>query len=395
MDVLFLAHSYPRHDGDLAGSFLLKLAQALRAEDVRVRVVAPAAAGLAPFEELGGVPVHRFHYAPRRYETLAYGGNMAALVRASWSARLALVGFMGANFSRAVQVRREHHPQLLHAHWWFPGGVVGSWLSGLAHLPLVTTMHGTDLRIARDVPIARSPFRRVMQASAEVTAVSSWLADEAAALLPEGRRPIVAPMPVATELFSSDGIPPGDEHRDALLYVGRLSEQKGVDKLLRALARQRVPSRLDVVGDGAEADALRQLAGELGIADRVRWHGALPQDRLPEHYRRAAALVVPSRDEGLGLVAVEAMLCGTPVVAFDSGGVRDVVQHDRTGVLVPQDDVDALAASLDELLDAGAAERRARLGEAGRLFALGAFSPESAARRYAGIYRAAVGARAT
>lgn len=393
MDVLFLAHSYPRHEGDLAGSFLLKLAQALRGEDVRVRVVAPAAPELAGYEELGGIPVHRYHYAPRRYETLAYGGNMAALVRASWGARLALVGFMGASFRCAVQVRREHRPQLVHAHWWFPGGVVGSWLSGLSHLPMVTTMHGTDLRIARDVPIARSPFRRVMQASAEVTAVSSWLADEAAALMPDGRRPVVAPMPVATELFSANGN--GVAHRDSLLYVGRLSEQKGVDKLLRAVARQRTPARLEIVGDGAEADALRTLAGELGIADRVRWHGTLSQERLPELYRRATALVVPSREEGLGLVAVEAMLCGTPVVAFDSGGLRDVVQHDRTGVLVPQDDVDALAASLDELLDDGAAERRARLGEAGRLFALGAFSPESAARRYAGIYRAALGARAT
>ncbi|HEX6629897.1 MAG TPA: glycosyltransferase family 4 protein [Gemmatimonadaceae bacterium] len=391
MDVLFLAHSYPRHEGDLAGSFLLRLAQALRGEDVRVRVVAPAAPDLPDYEELGGIPVHRYRYAPRRYETLAYGGNMAALVRASWSARLALVGFMGASFRRAVQVRREHRPQLVHAHWWFPGGVVGSWLSGLAHLPLVTTMHGTDLRIARDVAIARAPFRRVMQASAEVTAVSSWLAGEAATLMPEGRRPVVAPMPVATELFSSDGAARGD----GLLFVGRLTEQKGVDKLLHALAQQRAPARLDVVGDGPEADALRTLAGELGLADRVRWHGALPQDRLPEHYQRAAALVVPSRDEGLGLVAVEAMLSGTPVVAFDSGGLRDLVQHDRTGVLVPQDDVRALAASLDELLDDGAAERRTRLGEAGRLFALGAFSPESAARRYAGIYRAALGARPT
>ena len=100
--------------------------------------------------------------------------------------------------------------------------------------------------------------------------MSSWLAHEAATLMPEGRRPVVAPMPVAAELFSGDGAARGE----GLLFVGRLTEQKGVDKLLRALARQRVPARLDVVGDGPEADALRTLAGELGIADRVRWHGA-------------------------------------------------------------------------------------------------------------------------
>lgn len=393
MDVLFLAHSYPRAPGDAPGSFLLRLARALREEDVRVTVVAPGAPGLQDVEELDGVPVHRFRYAPRRYETLAYGGNMARLVRQSWSARVALVSFLGSGFRCAVRVRRQVNARLVHAHWWFPGGLVGSWLSGLASVPLVTTLHGTDLRIARDIRAARAPFRRVLGASSAVTTVSRWLADETRALAP-GIDPVVAPMPVATELFDDGvaGARRGVRSAD-VLFVGRLTAQKGVDRLLRAVAALPAHQRLDVIGAGPEEEALHRLAAELGITDRVRWLGAMPQPALAEHYRRAAVLVVPSREEGLGLVGVEAMLCGTPVVAFDSGGLRDVVQHERTGLLVPEGDVAALTAALAGLLEPGAAERRAQLGEAARLYALGTFAPASVAHRYAAIYREALRGR--
>ena len=90
MRVLFLAHSFPRYSGDAAGSFLLRLALALRDESVEVNVVAPAAAGLASSEHFDGVLVERFRYAPRRFERLAYTGNMAQDVQNSWSARLTL-----------------------------------------------------------------------------------------------------------------------------------------------------------------------------------------------------------------------------------------------------------------------------------------------------------------
>ena len=108
--------------------------------------------------------------------------------------------------------------------------------------------------------------------------------------------------------------------------------------------------------------------------------------------RDSTALVIPSTDEGLGLVAVEAQLCETPVVAFASGGLTDTVQHERTGLLVPAGNVEALAATLDALFDR--ADRGADLGRAGRMVALSGFAPESAARRYAGNPRCASGAAA-
>jgi glycosyltransferase involved in cell wall biosynthesis len=389
MNVLFLTHSFPRSEGDAAGSFILRLAVALRGENVNVRVVAPAGPGLPASDEIEGISIERFRYAPRRYEKLAYTGNMANDVASSWTARLALVGFLGSDFIHSVRARRSFEPELVHAHWWFPNGVVGTWVSGLAHIPLVTTLHGTDVRLVRKVGVAKPLFAHVLKHSAAVTTVSRWLRDETEVLVP-GVHPTVAPMPVATSLFS----PGSSRDGQRLLFVGRLNDQKGAEHLVHALAAMKTPAAsLDVVGDGPNRESLQQLAQQLGVSSRIRWRGQLSQSELPLLYQRAAAVVIPSIDEGLGLVAVEALLCETPVVAFDSGGLRDVIQHEKTGLLVKPGDRGALANALDDLL--AREGRGSGLGRAGRLYALSAFAPESAARRYAGIYRQVLGANAS
>jgi glycosyltransferase involved in cell wall biosynthesis len=385
MRALFLTHSFPREPGDAAGSFVLKLAVALRDHGIDVHVVAPSGDHLPATDRFDGIPVERFRYAPRRYEKLAYAGNMHTQVRDSWGAKLALLGFLGSEFGSAVRARRSFEPDVVHAHWWFPGGLVGTWVSGLSGIPLVTTLHGTDVRLARATAMARPLFRHVLQQSSAVTAVSRWLARETETLV-SGVRASVAPMPVATELFS----PGGERDPNRLLFVGRLTAQKGIESLVEALARMRHQASLDVVGDGPLASTLSERARALGVADRIHWLGQLPQPKLADLYRRAAALVVPSTEEGLGLVAVEAQLCETPVVGYESGGLTDTVQNDRTGLLVPPGDLGALAAALDSLLDRP--DRGAELGRAGRMVALAGFAPESAARRYAGIYRSVVGA---
>ncbi|HEX6314265.1 MAG TPA: glycosyltransferase [Gemmatimonadaceae bacterium] len=378
MRVLFLTHSYPRTSGDAAGAFLLHLAQALRDQDVEVTVVAPAGDTLPAHEVLDGIPVHRFRYAPRRFQRLAYTGQMAEEVRRSLSAKLALVGFLGSGFASGARLRREISPALVHAHWWFPGGLVGSWVSVLAGIPLVTTMHGTDVRLALANGLARTLLRRVLSSSRAVTTVSTWLAEQVKAMVPDAD-PIVSPMPVATHLFT----PGGPRHAQRLLFVGRLNAQKGISLLIDALARMQHRAALDVIGDGTDREALLAQARTLGVADRVTFHGAMPQPRLLDFYRSATAVVVPSREEGFGLVAVEAQLCETPVIAFASGGLADIIEDHATGYLVPAGDAPALASTMDQVI---ATDHRHEVGKAGRQSALAKFSPESVARRYRRLY---------
>jgi glycosyltransferase involved in cell wall biosynthesis len=384
VNVLFLTHAFPREANDPAGSFILRLAVALAGQGIHAAVVAPHAAGLPDRDTLRGVPVRRFHYAPERFETLAYAGTMAEQVRASWTARLALGGLLASAVQSLDRRRREVGPQLLHAHWWFPSGLAASAVSALRRLPLVTTLHGSDVRLASRIVGARSLFARVAARSSAVTAVSTWLASQASALAPNAPPPRVVPMPADTALFS----PGAGRAPNRLLFVGRLTAQKRLDLLLRALADLPPDISLDVVGDGVEAEALRRLAASLDIVARVRWHRPVPQADLVDFYRVATALVVPSVEEGLGLVAVEAQLCEAPVVAFDSGGLRDVVSDGETGILVRFVSATALATALHDLLRRP--DRGASFGRAARARALETFAPDAVARRYAAIYQEAI-----
>lgn len=380
MRALFLTHGFPRWPGDAPGSFILRLGQALGDEGVTVRVVAPAAPGLPMDDRVGGIGVRRFRYAPAAWETLAYTGTMAEQAASGLRGGAALVGLLAAGAAAVARAARDFAPDVVHAHWWFPSGLAAVAAGPLLGAPLVTTVHGTDARVAHRAAALRGAARAVFRRSAAVTAVSSWLAAQVRGIAPDVA-PLVAPMPVAAGRFT-----PGAGERDRrLLFVGRLNAQKGVLDAVRAVAMLPPDVSLDVVGEGPARRDCVALAEQLGVAARVRLHGAVAHDALPALYRAACALVMPSREEGLGLVAVEASLCETPVVAYDSGGVGDVIRQGDTGLLAPTGDTAALAAALARLV-ADPTLRRALAARA-RQAALAGFTPAAAARRYAAVYR--------
>lgn len=384
--VVFAAHAFPRHEGDLTGGFLLRLAEALEREAVQVRAVVPTAPGLPASDRLRGVEVRRYRYAPRRAETLAYTGGMHTRA-ASPGGALALAGLL---VSGTLAVRRAAAgADLVHAHWWFPGGVQAL---AAARRPLVTTMHGTDVRLARSRPAARAACARVLRASAAITTVSTWLRDEVAAFAPDcAGRIRVAPMPVDEALFA-----PGDQPRTELLFVGRLDGQKGAEVALRALANLHGPAAalpLRLVGSGPLEPDLHRLAAQLGVADRLRWESGLTQPELATRYRGAAALLVPGSHEGLGLVAVEGQLSGAPVIAAASGGLLDVVTDGRSGWTFRPGDPSALASVIHQVVEHP--EQASSRAEAGRRAAADRFSAAAAARSYAALYAETIETRAS
>jgi D-inositol-3-phosphate glycosyltransferase len=145
-----------------------------------------------------------------------------------------------------------------------------------------------------------------------------------------------------------------DDGQPTLLSVGRLDPIKGLDMLLESLALMTTQARLIIVGgnpDGdPELDRLRQRAADLGVAHRVRFPGAVPQRDLRSYYHAADAVVVSSRYESFGLVAVEALASGTPVVASAAGGLTSIVQDGANGLLVHRRDPHTYAERLDALL---------------------------------------------
>lgn len=393
MRVLFVTHNIPRHSGDAAGSFVLRLAIALQADGVRVEVIAPGGAGLPEFGHVEGIAIHRVRYAADANMTLAYGGTMAEAVRSSWRARWALLGLLRAT-RRATRnalrnATRAGDPyDVLHVHWWFPSGLALWNGSQAKQPPVVLTMHGSDVRLAQHTAAARTLMKAVLRRVAVRTAVSSWLADIASAVT-GGLRVHVAPMPVDTSQFDDVGADTNLAPRAGVLFVGRLNRQKGLADLLHAFTH---PAMTDVIltvaGDGPDVVSLKSLAHALGVAPRVHWLGVQTAAALASLYRTAVVVAMPSTDEGLGLVAVEAQLCRTPVVAYASGGLPDVVRAHEGGTLVPAGDIIALAIALCQCIEHP--REAATRGQCARDAVLARFAPATVARTYRSLYAEAM-----
>ncbi len=383
--VLFVTHAYPRYATDGAGSFLHRLALGLTAAGCEVRVLAPSGPKLPPAENLEGIEIRRFRYAPSGMESLAYTGTMAEQVLGSLSGKGALLGMLTAGTMAVRRAINDFEPDVLHAHWWFPAGLLA--LGADSSVPLVTTLHGSDVRLARRVKLVHPLFRKVMSRSQLVTAVSGWLAGEARAMAPESSIR-VAPMPVDTTSFVAL---PTERIPGRFLFVGRLNEQKGLRGLLDALAWCPPDLTLDVVGEGEDRAALRAHAQSLGLTTRVNWMGQLERAPLAGLYRRSQAVVMPSVHEGLGLVAVEAQLSRTPVIAYRSGGLPDVVDPKWGGMLVPALDTRALADAMTRVHTYAAGVES--WGAAARAVMLDRFAPTIVAAGYQALYREALAQR--
>jgi glycosyltransferase involved in cell wall biosynthesis len=305
--VAVLTTSYPRDENDFAGRFLSENVSRLRARGVDVVVVGPSS-----YRDFG----------------LTYGaGVVSNLRRRPWAAPL-LLGSM----TRAIRAAAES-ADLVHAYWLPAGGP-----AALARRPFVLTLPGTDMELAVRAPwLARPILRRARVA----LAVSQAIGAQARRLGARDVRIVPPGVDIPPEACE-EADPP------EILFVGRLSPEKGVEDLIQAA----VGLNLVVVGDGP----LRNL-----VPNRA---GYLARNKVLERYRRAAIVVVPSRRDGFPLACAEAMAHGRAVVATAVGGLPDMIIDGETGLLVPERDPRALRTAFERLL-ADAALRR-RLGENAR-----------------------------
>jgi glycosyltransferase involved in cell wall biosynthesis len=358
--ILLVAHGFPRAHGDVAGAFLLALVRGQQSLGHDILVVAPHDAGLPLTDVVDGVRVVRYRYASDAEETLAYRGTMADQVLRSWSGRRKLAGFLFAARRAARRAIRDFGPDVIHVHWWFPGGMT-VWPRLSKRVPYVMTSHGTDLFLVDRVPAAAKLAGPIFRAAAEVTVISTPLVERAERLGVPRPRITVIPMPIDRAVATALERPlQPSRDRATLLFVGRLIERKGAAfaiEALAALVREGRPVRLVVVGEGPEGDALMLLADALGVSDRVEMTGALSPADVRVRYENGGIFVMPAvtdwkgEQEGFGMVIVEAMAYGLPVVASRSGGIPDIIRDGDNGLLVPERDVPALAGAIARLLD--------------------------------------------
>jgi 1,4-alpha-glucan branching enzyme len=373
--VLHLAWEYPPDLAGGLGRHVCDLAQALAAlgDEVHVLTLAGEMAadhGRAPPERGGapperGVTVHRVDSGERSADFL------------DWVYRFN---------QRMVRAALSIGPfDLLHAHDWLVGQA-GRQLAARWQVPLVATIHAlekgrhggifTDLQQAvhlEEWELVRDADRVITVSRAMAADVSGTFKREQIAPIPNG----VSPPP----------LPPAEREGDLILFTGRLVHEKGVAILLEAIARMERPVRAVIAGRGPAASHLAQLARQLGVADRVRFAGFIPDEAKFRLLAACAAAVVPSLYEPFGIVALEAMAMEAATVASRTGGLAEIIRHGEDGLLVTPGDPGELAGALDRLLSDPAFARR--LGAAARQRVCADFTWEEVALQTRAVYRSA------
>lgn len=352
LDVLYLTHNYPRHEGDFAGRFLERLAGLLTERGVRIGVVVPHAPGACEYEVMTGIPVWRFRYADDDAEVLAYRGQAVSPAilgsRGIWAHRR----FFSAFRQKARDVQRECSPRVLHAHWWIPGGWIAR--SIVTTEQLIVTSHGTDLRLLQKKAWMRPLAGHVYRRADVITTVSGWMAETLGSHFPAVRDRIqIAPMPPDDSIFMGQ-IREETNSLPVILSVTRHTIQKRNLVLIHALSllRERgLTFRCRLVGDGGTERAnLETQIEQSGLGGHVELIPSMSQSELADEYRRADVTVLPAVDEGFGLALVEAQLSGCAVIGARSGGITDIIEDHKSGLLVNPDDPHNLADALQRLL---------------------------------------------
>lgn len=390
MRVLHITTAFPRHRDDPVVPWLVELLKRLRAEHVDAEVLTSSYRGLGD-HTFEGIPVHRFRYFPRRWENLTHEEAAPDRVRRSAVYKLAPLFFVAFGMRAAWKLGRRERYDVVHVHWPLPLALLGWAAARASHASRVTLFYGVELRlVARAFPALRGFLRWAIRSSQRVVAISRYTAREVQALAPGCDVEVI---PYTYELPEARRISRRHEGGPTILFVGRLVERKGVPVLVDALAelRRSIQARLVIVGDGPERAAVERRAAERGVRDAIEVRGRVSDDGLRAAYAESDVFVLPAivdsrgDTEGLGVVLLEAMNFGVPVVGSAVGGILDVVVPEESGLLVPPGDAEALAAALRRLLTDGALA--ARLGEAGRRRVQTHFSWDTIVARWLSVYR--------
>lgn len=345
--LLVTASTFPRWKGDTEPRFVLDLCKYLT-EWFDVTALVPSAPGAAQREVLEGVTVIRYHYFPiHKWETLCYPGAIVPRIKEK-KIRIFLVPFLFlALFFQLLRRLKDY--DLVHAHWLIPQGIVQSFF----RKPYIVTGHGGDVT-SLNKGIFRQLKVRCLKKAKYVTVVSEHLKKKVQELTPD-LQPHVLSMGVDASGFGRQYFVDnyfGQNGKKTVLFVGRLAEKKGVTYLISAMSK--IDALLVIAGDGPLRQALEKQAREMRV--NAVFLGAKTHEELRTIYASADLFAAPSvtaadgDQEGLGLVMLEAMASGLPVVANDSGGISQVIKNGVNGLLCQEKNVEQLADAIASVL---------------------------------------------
>lgn len=390
-----MSHVFPQAYNPVAGTYVLDQVEMLQKLGTDVFVVSPS---LWIPSLLSNLP------RLRKYRTVSMGRRVIGCpVERPKVLTLPREGpyFEGVMYylrcRRLVRrIVRENNISLIHAHMILPDGLAAVLLGRELHLPVVCTLHGSDIRIYpyRD-RLTRWFTKWTLRNADDLIAVSSELEKRVMSLsgvskvrvIPNGADPDTFKPSTRTECRLRLGL---SSNGRIALFAGNLKPVKGIEFLLQALRQLRQHGlHLYLVGDGESRLALESAASRLHIADLCHFVGRRPHDEVAHWLGAADCVVLPSLSEGMPTILVEAMFCRTPVIATNVGGVPEIIHDRRTGLLVNPGDSAALATAIDEILTN--AELRTNLVQNAETQMKGHFTWEANARATMAAYEDLLG----
>jgi teichuronic acid biosynthesis glycosyltransferase TuaC len=380
LHVLTITPFFPSDQNEVNGCFVAEPIEQLRRLGVDCSVIAVS-------------PLHH----PRKRPILAAWAQWVRYPQIPGTLGLSSAGnlLFGRLLKKVENLHRSKPIAVIHAHSALPCGQAAALLSRYLNIPFVVTVHGLDVfntfyRSGISASLRRKASVGVYRAARTVISISGKVQEILKAGSSAPISSTVVYNGVDPGLFSPGPIT-GDPIDLEILIVGNLLRSKGHELVLQAIARLR-PSfpklRCHMIGEGPDRARFEVLANELGIASPVHFVGRQSRSQVAEAMRRCSAFVLPSSNEGLGCVYLEAMACGKPVIACRGQGIEEVLEHKKNGWLIPVDGIEELVQALSTLL--ASPDLRGSIGAAARQAILEKLTLAHQARNLATIYHHAV-----
>jgi glycosyltransferase involved in cell wall biosynthesis len=352
LSVLVITSVYPRFHEDQEVPWLRASLSHLKNAGVKIIVIAPAHKA-CPSISIDGIEVHRFRYAPAKYEILTHDEGAPSKMARNPLLQLLAIPYIISGSFLALWLCLKFKPKIIHAHWPFPHGFMACFAKIFYRVPVVLNFHGAELLLMRKKKWIKPFLKFFIKHANLIFANSSFTAGKIKAIYNKN----VELSPYGTTFDNSLKCDKSGSGKFTILFVGRHIERKGIAYLIKAAAMLNSEKfQVRIAGTGDLTEKLQEQAKN-EAPEQVLFLGKLSKEDLADEYKNANCFVLPAivdskgDTEGLGVVLIEAAEYGLPLVASDVGGIGDVVLHKKTGLLVREKNPEELANAIKELAE--------------------------------------------
>ncbi|MHA1797737.1 MAG: glycosyltransferase family 4 protein [Candidatus Helarchaeota archaeon] len=359
-----MSTSFPRYQNDYIAPFLLELFQQIQKNNNELFVIAPQMKGTPRVDDVRGVKVFRIKYTKNHQNQVLGDGFLIERLKESNQNKFNLLKFLLNALKKAVYLHKKKNFQIIHSQWIFPSGLLGLILKYLIDRPLVITIHGASIFLMNKYSFLKPILKLTLKKADLVIFNSSHTMNETLKIQQKIKNKRVIHQGINIKRFQ-DITEKEVRHSELfkekpiILSIGRLIERKGFEYLIKSMREIKIKfpySKLIIIGKGPLDIKLKELVSNLKLGKNVFFLGEVNGDDIPFYYKNSNVFVLPSiidkngDTEGLGIVLLEAMASGIPIIGTKVGGIPDIIFDGTNGILVEQKNSKSLAKAILKIL---------------------------------------------